>query len=1226
MEHGQCLSIAKCTGIFFFWLVGIMVAYGQEPLVQFERPGAFSAPFEVLNRAATDSVDLDGDGQADLQAACSCVDDPAVAGAEPPSDGWFRDQLIVATGVSGQAWSLSYGVGVFDTLGQPLGLGTSIPEVGATGIYVLPILHKDQLGFQAEVAAYMDLPGATFGLIGERCYYPHPTIDNLDTLYCGNQSAVELEGSLFSGFDDYLTPRDYHREWQVLDRNQAVRSTGSTFDPATLPSGTYRVQLTGDAGSNAFAASDKTGCRTVVEQTTVVRAGPPTCFGNLNYVMNESCEVVIRLGDLVPRANDSQAGYALSLQTADGRILPGNVITGADILGPVRATVLDSCSGQSCEVILNISERTPPTLTPPPAIDLSCTQDTATSTTGIAQVMDCSEVTLRYEDSIQITPCATTAKIIHRRWIATDIWGNETSADQRIAILRASVAQLRFPADVRISCSDYLAEPARIEATAEGAGRPNLIDDADCGLQYFFEDRRFDGCGPNDFSILRTWTVLDACGNQIFEVDGLGNDNQQLIRVVDEQAPAFELPELFLTADLPPATSGGSCRSQSLLPPPLNWSDCNDITSIEIITPIGEAVYVNGQDGREGGRIPAPGLEPGYHLFRYVLTDSCGNSSEQTIEAEILDVLPPIMICAGQINVSLLPDGSARLFPQNIDRGSSDYCCDDRFEMKLAEEPESAYRDFIDLFCTNRPIEIDLRLTDCSGNAATCRATVTPLDLNPVRVLSAPADRTLPCGTDYQDFLQADFEAPAFGDNCEITVDFSVDAQVDACGQGTITRRWTARDNEVNPPAEVTQVISLDTQHDLELSIPSDRSYTCTDGDDRLEIRRTGSCDELELTVSDSLLEGNLASGCYRLRRRYTIRNRCNPASLPTTIPRLDAVGGNPSGGDAYLLRIRGNELYEKQGDVERPIGTAGGGWYQYDQFIEVSDAEAPVFGSLAGLPVRFCTAEPSCLAAVDLGIDLTDNCTSGLQIQTSLTVDEEELAVDTFGTWNLLNGQLVLSGAFPVGNYRYQLLALDACGNLAQSTYAFEVEDCGTCRRDGMIDGYVLRENGLALPGVTVFLRTAGQVDSTLTDEGGYFTFSGLRLGVDYELFATKNDAIAAGLSVADIVRVQQHILAKELLRSNYQQIAGDVNNSESLTAADLLQMVRAILGKVQQFGDLPPWRFVPEDHAFPNPPDLRVDFPESVRFTPLEGPETTTLIGVKMGDVNGSFAPSNR
>jgi hypothetical protein len=122
--------------------------------------------------------------------------------------------------------------------------------------------------------------------------------------------------------------------------------------------------------------------------------------------------------------------------------------------------------------------------------------------------------------------------------------------------------------------------------------------------------------------------------------------------------------------------------------------------------------------------------------------------------------------------------------------------------------------------------------------------------------------------------------------------------------------------------------------------------------------------------------------------------------------------------------------------------------------------------------------------------------------------------------------------------------------------------------------------------------------------------------------LKAAKNNDVSKvnGVSVLDIVLIQNHILQRTLLNSPYKIIAADVNRSGTLTAFDLLYIKRLILGIDTTFPGNTLWAFADSNYTFPNPANP-FPYKDSFSYTSanLQSNRTNqTFIGMKLGDVN--------
>lgn len=140
------------------------------------------------------------------------------------------------------------------------------------------------------------------------------------------------------------------------------------------------------------------------------------------------------------------------------------------------------------------------------------------------------------------------------------------------------------------------------------------------------------------------------------------------------------------------------------------------------------------------------------------------------------------------------------------------------------------------------------------------------------------------------------------------------------------------------------------------------------------------------------------------------------------------------------------------------------------------------------------------------------------------------------------------------------------------------------------------------------------------MTDEEGKYAFQSMPLGGIYEVIPNRDGDDFRGVSTADLVVIQRYLLGKQPINSPYKLIAADVNRSNSITAADISELRKFILGVHGEFPNNTSWRFVDEGYDFPEPQDPWMEeFPESYRIEPFERDMAIDFIGVKVGDVNG-------
>lgn len=173
-------------------------------------------------------------------------------------------------------------------------------------------------------------------------------------------------------------------------------------------------------------------------------------------------------------------------------------------------------------------------------------------------------------------------------------------------------------------------------------------------------------------------------------------------------------------------------------------------------------------------------------------------------------------------------------------------------------------------------------------------------------------------------------------------------------------------------------------------------------------------------------------------------------------------------------------------------------------------------------------------------------------------------------------------------------------------------------------IDGHVRNTSGAPVGQATVVI-TAGQLlDTTYTDTTGYYTFSGIPVGIPTDLsLSREEDAAANGVSTFDIILASRHALGVQPFDTPYQFMAADVNNSQTITPLDQIGIRRVVLSLDLAFPDRPMWQFFPAAYVFPDPVDDTV--PTVFSYSDLQGDTTIDFIGVKTGDVDGNAETNN-
>ena len=172
-----------------------------------------------------------------------------------------------------------------------------------------------------------------------------------------------------------------------------------------------------------------------------------------------------------------------------------------------------------------------------------------------------------------------------------------------------------------------------------------------------------------------------------------------------------------------------------------------------------------------------------------------------------------------------------------------------------------------------------------------------------------------------------------------------------------------------------------------------------------------------------------------------------------------------------------------------------------------------------------------------------------------------------------------------------------------------------------GMIAGIVMTENFEMIEQVEVNLNSSvSQLQSNMMSEDGEYAFEDVQMYNDYSVKAFKDDGYLNGVSTLDLVLIQRHVLGVENLGSPYKMIAADINNSQDISAIDLIELRKLILGIYDELPHNDSWRFVESAYQFIDPLNPW-PFSEEVSFNSFDHTVMdANFYGVKIGDVDDS------
>jgi hypothetical protein len=475
--------------------------------------------------------------------------------------------------------------------------------------------------------------------------------------------------------------------------------------------------------------------------------------------------------------------------------IPENVITRT-------WTAVDQCGNEAtASQVITIVDTTAP-IFDAYETNISMPCDEIDDAILVSATDNCGDAIITYTDQEVSGGCAG---VIIRDYIATDACGNTATAQQIINLTDVVAPELSgVPADAVVECGTDIPAPAMVTAS----------DNCDMDLDIMFNESTVD----NDclYSIVRTWTVTDHCGNM--------DSATQTITIVDTQAPMFNAESEV--QDVP-------CNADILITEPEASDICDENVDVVWTTE-----NVDGDCANEYTAI---------HTF--VATDDCGNTATMTITVNYIDEVAPEFTFVPS-NLELPCDVAIPTTMATAEDNCGDVTMtfnDEIFEGECA----NAYM-----------LERTWTATDMCNNSSTATTTYYIYDeVNPT-FDQAVVDLNIECYGD----LPAALVLTA-SDNCGLaTVVGDSSEETNQCGNGVVTYSYIATDACGNT-AEISYNVTINDITAPELSAEvEDLVVDCEDdAPDAVVLTATDNCDNnvevvyTETIVGDVPAEGSTA-------------------------------------------------------------------------------------------------------------------------------------------------------------------------------------------------------------------------------------------------------------------------------------------------------------------------------------------------------------------------------
>jgi hypothetical protein len=305
-----------------------------------------------------------------------------------------------------------------------------------------------------------------------------------------------------------------------------------------------------------------------------------------------------------------------------------------------------------------------------------------------------------------------------------------------------------------------------------------------------------------------------------------------------------------------------------------------------------------------------------------------------------------------------------------------------------------------------------------------------------------------------------------------------------------------------------------------------------------------------------------------------------------------------------------------------------------HENFITIRDGKAPTV-ICAPIVVNMMPTGMIDIWDTELLQYTLDNCTPTAQLETAICRGCTTFPVDNNGlpvknvrfTCADLGGQLVRIFSRDKSNPRnadyceITVLLQDNLSNACPTNPPTQPSIGGTIiQRSSTMGGVsnvpvqLTMGGGPAISGLTLNLKTDGA--------GNYGLLSNIiPIAGTVTIIPSVNTDHQNGVDMLDVLKIQRHILGIEPIISPYAQIAGDVNNSRSITSSDIVEMRKLILGAKTTFSGVNSYRFVLRDFVFPNQNNpFTTVFPEIGTGDGAILPIRRDFIMIKSGDVTGN------
>ena len=532
--------------------------------------------------------------------------------------------------------------------------------------------------------------------------------------------------------------------------------------------------------------------------------------------------VTIRCDDSLP------TDQASAVDNCDGNVAvveTSTTETGkcADSYRVIRTwTATDGCGNVArASQVVTVEDKVAPVFASvPPAVTISCDQEVPTTQPRATD--NCDQDVEIAERSTRRRGACEDGYTLTRIWTATDNCGNTATASQVITVEdRQAPTFASVPPSATIKCGEALPD-----------GQATATDNCDTQVKVTDSQTRESGPCADSYSIVRTWTATDNCGNTATA--------SQVITVIDDAAP--------MLANVPPAASV-SCSAGLPTSKPTATDGCDNRVDIAETT---ETLQ---------GACP-----DSYVVIRtWTATDNCGNTASASQTVTVSDDSPP--------RFTKVP--TSRTVDCDEDPGDEDPVatddCDKDVALTMTETTSGAD------CAAGITLTRIWTATDNCGNTATASQTIRFEDTEPPVFGKLARTLTVECDQPIAEIY------PEVSDKCDrdVAVAFFDQREEKPCG-AIVTRTWVATDDCGNTASATQLVIIKDSELPILAGVPAATQISCGGELPVANVTATDNCTPSIPVAYDQIVTPGRCAGESIIIRIWTATDACGNAAVGT--------------------------------------------------------------------------------------------------------------------------------------------------------------------------------------------------------------------------------------------------------------------------------------------------------------------------------------------------------